>query len=258
MKDLPQLLLDQGRVHVWFVCPEKADDPDLIKAYHELMSQDEKKKQARYRFAKHRHDSLITRALARCVLSRYCTKKPHEWEFCYNKHGKPQIVRGPDDLPLKFNLSHTKGLVACVVALDQDVGIDVEYTRKKTDVSKIAARFFSPTEARTIKELPRPVQKKMFFNIWTLKESYIKARGKGLSIGLDRFSFYLSEAGVPRVFFDKSLENNPDSWRFFLLEPTKAHKAAIALRKQEGSAEPEIIARFIIPMVHEELIEVKI
>ena len=123
-------------MHAWFTCPEKVDDPDLITAYHELMSLDEKKKQARYRFAEQRRDSLITRAVARCVLSRYCTKKPHEWEFRHNKHGKPEIVQGSCDLPLKFNLSHTKGLVACVVALDQDVGIDVEYTRKKTDVSK--------------------------------------------------------------------------------------------------------------------------
>ncbi|MBI9074811.1 MAG: 4'-phosphopantetheinyl transferase superfamily protein [Desulfatibacillum sp.] len=252
MNDLPLLKLAPGQVHVWFTCPEEIRDPDLLVSYHSLLTPDEQEKQVRYIMPWHRHSSLITRAVARCVLSRYSSTKPHEWRFRRNMHGKPEIVQDSQSPPLHFNLAHTHGLIACAVALEHPVGVDVERWDRQRDFERLATRYFSTDESTMLTQVPEYAQRRLFFNIWTLKESYIKAKGMGLSMGLDKFSFVVSENGNPRIVLDPDLKDDPAAWAFRLLTPTKFHVAALALHRAPGTA-CQVQSRFIIPLVHEEL-----
>ena len=69
----------------------------------------------------------------------------------------------------------------------------------------IANRFFSPTEAAALSGVPEHRRQERFFEYWTFKESYIKARGMGLSIPLDRFSFHYSDERAVRIAIDPVL-----------------------------------------------------
>lgn len=186
--------LSPGDCHIWLCRPEEIQDPGLLARYHELMSPEEAKRQARFHFERHRHQFLVARALIRTSLSHYAAPLPHEWLFVANEYGRPNIdpaMKLARDL--RFNLSHTDGLIACAVTLNGDVGVDVENLERGGDLVGIADRYFSGSEVSDLMALPAHQQEDAFFDYWTLKESYIKARGMGLAIPLRDFSFHLSQ-----------------------------------------------------------------
>ncbi len=219
-----------GTAHLWYVFSEPVCDEALLAAYHRLMAPDEAVQQARFLFAENRHEYLLTRALVRTVLSKYADVAPEAWTFVRNEFGRPQIAGPPGVPPLRFNLSNTRGLIACLVALDRDVGVDVEDTERSSSAVDIADRFFSPVEVRALRALPKERQSARFFEYWTLKESYIKARGMGLAIPLDQFSFHLDDGPAIGISFDPRLGDDRSAWQFALYQPSARHRMAAALR----------------------------
>ncbi len=175
---------------------------------------------------------------------------PGEWRFASNAYGRPEISGPRGGFGLRFNLSGTRGLVACAVTAGLDAGIDVEDhgAARGRAYGALADRFFSPREARALRALEPSRRPARFLEYWTLKESYIKARGRGLSIPLDRFSFYLDEGPRIRVSFDASLEDDPSRWQFSLLRPTATHLLALGVRRR-GNAEVRITLREAAPLL---------
>ena len=167
----------------------------------------------------------------RTVLSRYVAVDPSIWRFERNKYGKPAIAYPRGIPPLSFNLSNTTGLIACLVALGRDVGIDVEDTTRLGETVEIVDQFFSPTEVAALRALPSNDQRYRFFEYWTLKEAYIKARGMGLALPLEQFSFHLEVRQPVRIAFDPRLHDDPRSWQFAQFRPTSRHLMAAAIRR---------------------------
>jgi 4'-phosphopantetheinyl transferase len=145
-----------------------------------------------------------------------------------------------------FNLSNTPGLVVCAVGGVEALGVDVEDTERRTEPDAIAHRFFSVSEAEELLALPTDAQRRArFFALWTLKESYIKARGMGLAIPLGRFSFSLGPDEDIGIAFDPRLEDDPACWHFALLRAPPRHLVAVAL----GSGMPmKISAAHVVPL----------
>ena len=109
----------------------------------------------------------------------------------------------------------------------------------------IADRFFAPTEVADLNQQSSANQDDYFFNFWTLKEAYIKARGMGLSIPLDKFAFTL---GPPTsILCDPSLGDNSQEWTFWLFKPGQGHKTALAVRKNP-SERYSLNIRKVIPL----------
>ncbi|HEX2242050.1 MAG TPA: 4'-phosphopantetheinyl transferase superfamily protein, partial [Gammaproteobacteria bacterium] len=78
------------------------------------------------------------------------------------------------------------------VTCAREIGIDIECIRSELAYEQIAERFFSPREVAALRTVPTSRQLKAFFDCWTRKEAYIKARGEGLSLPLDRFDVSLA------------------------------------------------------------------
>ena len=224
------LNLSEKSIHLWLAFPEEITQPDLLALYQTWLNAEEHKQWQRFHFDKHRHQYLITRALVRATLSRYADLPPEAWRFTRNGYGKPEIMQGQTALPLRFNLSHTDGLILCGVVLQHDLGVDVEYRERRNATLDIAKHYFSKTENAALQQLPADQQKNRFFDYWTLKEAYIKARGIGLSLPLQQFSFDLSCAKAPTVHFDAELNDNPVHWRFWQFQATPQHVAAVAVQ----------------------------
>ena len=91
---------------------------------------------------------------------------------------------------IHFNVSHSGDIVACAVSRS-DVGIDVEHKRKVN--LRVAERFFSASEYQDLMALAEPDRQEYFFLLWTIKESYLKAIGSGLTKNLN--SFTVQKAG---------------------------------------------------------------
>jgi 4'-phosphopantetheinyl transferase len=230
------IALEPHHAHLWYAFDDRIDDPAVLARYEALMNGEERARQQRFVFARHRHEYLVTRALCRTTLSRYADVDPAAWHFVPNKYGRPEIA-GPSGVPpLRFNLSHSAGLIACLVTREMDAGVDVEDVHRRGETVKIADRYFSAFEVAALRALPPERQRQRFFEYWTLKESYIKARGMGLSIPLDQFSFHLDAGAEVTISFGPKLADDPQAWQFEHYRPTDRHLMAVAMRAGSGPA----------------------
>ncbi len=216
--------LQPDEAHVWYLFPE-AVPPALEEQALALLTPDEAARHARFRLPEGRRDYALTRALVRTTLSRYSEVAPANWRFLAGPHGRPAIA-AEMGVPLHFNLSHTKGLIACVVGLEPEIGIDVEAITSDRANLAIAARYFSAAEVAALADRPG-----LFFDLWTLKEAYLKARGLGVGLPLDQLSFELDERGVT-VSFDPGLNDAAATWQFDRLFPSEQHRVATAIRRR--------------------------
>lgn len=221
------LLEDLSReVHIWLTVPLEAGADRLL----EMLAPEEVRQYRRYRVERARALYLSGRLLARSVLSRYVEVEPAVWSFRLGEHGRPEIL-GPSGLPaLRFNLSHTDGLVACLVALEADSGVDVEEISRCANPGVVAKHYFSADEATHVQELGGREQRMRFFSYWTLKEAYIKGRGFGNALSSKRFSFDLRQADTVSARFDPSVGDRESDWQFGLWRPSSSHLLAAAIR----------------------------
>lgn len=220
--------LAAGQIDLWVVRPDDITDARLLQSYLALLTPDELARQQRYRFAKDRHSALITRAFVRTLLSSYADIPPPQWRFSKGHNNKPEIINPP--LPLRFNLSHAQGLIICAVTLTHDIGVDVEYTARRCEAGRLANRYFSPWEAAELHRHTGAEQTERFFDYWTLKESYIKACGDGLTIPLAHFGFTINRWNDIRIAFAPQRNDHPAHWQSWLLQGTPQHRIAISIR----------------------------
>ena len=238
--------LAPGDVHVWLTAPESITDSALLATYAGWMNADETARHARFLFDRHRHQFLVARALVRSTLSRYAAVERPDWRFVKNQWGRPDIDPGHGLGDLRFNLSHTDGLVAVAVARgDPELGVDVEDTWRRSHTDQIAEHFFAPAEVQALRALPADRQHGRFFELWTLKEAYIKARGMGLAISLHAFAYALDDAAIG-LTIDPSLGDEASGWQLFLRAPTERHQLALALRFP-GGASAQVQLRWVVP-----------
>lgn len=218
------------QVQLWFAQPDEIRDEDLLAAYRDLLPDEERQTLEERSAPSARREFLIGRALLRTALSRNRPEiSPGAWRFRKNRWGRPETSVPATAASLRFNLSHTPGLMVCAIAEGREVGVDVERVRSRP-FSEIAEDFFAPAEVRALRELPESEREARFFQIWTLKESYIKARGMGLAIDLGLFHFELKEGEPPSITVDASLGDRADRWRFASERPSPTHWLALATR----------------------------
>ena len=224
-------------IHVWCAGPgPDAMNPDVRARCEAILSDEERARCRRFVFDVHRRQFLVAHALVRTTLSRYTGTPPARWTFETNEYGRPEIAGPAGGPPLRFNLSHTDGLVACAVTLARDVGVDVEYLdRRRPADLEIAQRYFAPAEVDALEGLPAAERLAAFFDFWTLKEAYIKARGMGLALPLRHFAFRLASASNPAIAFDPAIVDDPAGWHFELARPTPTHRLALAVRRPAGT-----------------------
>ncbi len=228
-------------IDIYLVADRIVSDNRLLKRYMSWMSQSELQQWRRFHFAEHRNQYLLTRALVRWTLSQHSPAvAEHQWEFKFNEHGRPSIAPfDSSSTNLNFNVSHTKGMIALVIGQMTELGVDVENTKRDPEIAKSAKSFFSPLEITALRQLPKQRQLDRFFDLWTLKESYIKARGLGLAIPLDSFSFDLSSTNI-HLTLHQGANDDPDGWYFWRMEPSDQHKLAIAWRAHAPTTDPVV------------------
>jgi 4'-phosphopantetheinyl transferase len=240
-------VLPFNAVHIDLLHTTNADALANLDAYLTLMSPDEHERMARFVFERDRKAFLMTRALVRTTLSRYASIAPADWKFVANVHGRPEILDRPAGVPdLRFNISHTDGLIACAVTIGREVGVDIENIGRRL-LHDIAGRHFAPKEVADLRALPEDQQQRVFFDYWTLKESYIKARGFGLALPLGDFAFKLNPPNPPLIAFEPALEDEPATWQFMQHWPTPQHRLALAVRR-DGNDLPVRIREVVPPI----------
>lgn len=228
--------------HVWYAEPGTITAASRIRRYQSILSTDETERYRRLRFAADRHHYLISRALVRHVLSRYADVAPEAWQFTANQYGRPEIAV-PDGIPpLRFNLTHTPGLVACTVTLKADCGIDAEKITARGTLRKVAKRLFADEELTELRKLEGQRFLQRFFTYWTLREAYCKARGIPLLHLEKDFFFSVTANEQIGIHYATDTEHPDDHWLFTLIRPTPDHIVAVAVDRR-GSRLEDIVSR---------------
>lgn len=205
-----------NRVQLWFAPVGTSYDAAQLAAYEALMNADETARWHRFHYAGDRQRFLVGRAFMRTVLAESLGHSdPATLQFAFTAHGKPELA-GPHAGKLHFNLSHTDALLVLAVARRHAVGVDVEAVTRKVELLALAQRYFAAQEYEELAGMANGAQRERFFALWTLKEAWLKARGLGLHIPLDAFSFKVT-GPQPLIEFGPQLDERAEAWQFRLL-----------------------------------------
>jgi 4'-phosphopantetheinyl transferase len=180
------------------------------------------------------HNYLAVRILCRAVLSHYTNVDPADWRFKPTSHGKPKIASPRNYSSLHFNLTHIEGMIVCLISRAGELGIDAEKISRRVNIDEITRHFFSRSEQAELAKLAPKRRNKRFFEIWVLKEAYLKGRSRGLSISPERVSIQFHPRGNPAPI---------RTWQLALHHPTARHVAATAIRVQPSDPPIPIIWR---------------
>ncbi|GAV57199.1 ACPS domain-containing protein [Cephalotus follicularis] len=275
---VPVQLPSRMETHFWYVLPDEVKSSSLLNQYLELLSPCEKESVTRMQGHQLKKKALLARALVRTTIARYqinCQVNPRSLKFKKNIYGKPEIEWDNDENwcppPLHFNISHTPSLIACGVTVDVPIGIDVEEKQRKikNNVLAFARRYFTPEEVNFLNAISDlEVQRQEFIKLWTLKEAYVKAIGKGFSAApFKTFTIQSRPAkhSDPKATeivvesFDDPTTNFASNWQFTLLELAGSHYAAICRERGKNIEGKEcvpmrLMVRKTIPFVEDECV----
>jgi 4'-phosphopantetheinyl transferase len=216
------------RIELFVGLIETVDAPGVADECRRLLSVEERIRADRFMFERHRRQYIFAHALLRLALSQAAPNvDPTDWSFAAGRYGRPFVASPKTSTALHFSLSHADGCVACVVSGHEAVGVDVETVSRRVAPLSTALRFFAPEEVETLRGLPEPAAIERFFDFWTLKEAYLKARGFGLNLPLDAFAMQVSYEAI-EISFKPDIADDPRGWRFQLYSPSPSHRLAIA------------------------------
>ena len=231
MRPPHNLKLAHDEVHVW---RSSLQAPlAVIEHLRRVLSTEETTKANRFRFEKDRHHYIVARGLLRTLLGRYLGLKPEQLHFGYNAYGKPELLFPQLASPLQFNVSHSHELALHAFTYGRELGVDVEYMRTNIEYDELAKHSFSPYEQGVLGTLSAEVKQQAFFNCWTRKEAYIKARGMGLSLDLDLFDVSLRPGEPIALLGSREDQREVVRWRFRELDPGLDYAGALAVEGQD-------------------------
>jgi 4'-phosphopantetheinyl transferase len=218
--------LNRDELHVWLANLEIASQQ--LGELERTLSADEIARAGRFYSQRDRRRFVARRGILRAILATYLETKPSALRFLYNEFGKPRLEGSQEARNLSFNLSHSGELVLVAVAIDRDVGVDIEFIDNSMPSEEVAKRFFSVNEIAALEALPQSVRLAGFFNYWARKEAYIKARGKGLSIPLDSFDVSLIQGETVTLVGTGNSSSYISNWKIEDLNIDPRYAAAVA------------------------------
>jgi len=216
--------LPKNEVHLWH-CRFDANK-DNMEAFKRILSKDEIEKASGFKFDVHREQSIISRGVLRILLGKYLQQPPRSVSFGYSEFDRP-FLKGNSNL--QFNVSHSGNRSVFGFVQNAEIGVDIEKLKSDFEVMDIAQNFFSSDEIQTLQALPENQKVAGFFRCWTRKESFIKAKGSGLSFSLTSFSVSLNLDNAKLLRTDWKLTEK-EEWRLFSFEPEIGYIGALSIR----------------------------
>lgn len=211
-------------VQVWRVFLDQCCNG--LRELSQTLSPEEESRAARFHFDLDRQRFQVARGVLRNLLGAYLNLPPQQVRFEYGPYGKPYLAARE----LQFNLSHSQGIAVYGFTRGRDLGLDLECLRPVPQLLRIAERYFSPQEKAVLQNLAPEQQIERFFQYWTCKEAYLKARGTGLSQPMPQIELDGSAAQAIIINAD---DPKAENWQIQLLQPTTTAIAAVAVQDQD-------------------------
>ncbi len=217
----------EREVHVWQISLQQPES--TIHYLEKILVKDEVMGAERFVFDKDRNHFIVARGFLRILLGRYLGKKPNQLQFSCNAYGKPFLLQPSQKTILQFNLSHSHNLALYAFTYVGRVGIDVEYMRSDIEYEQLAKHYFSSAENSALQALPPTAKQQAFYNCWTRKEAYIKARGIGLSFPLALFDVSLNPSEPAALLDSREDSQETTRWSLQTLNPSPGYAATLTV-----------------------------
>lgn len=217
------LRLETGEAHVWLMQTDEENAAEMER----IISEDERIRAGRFRFERDKKRFVAARGFLRVILGKYLQTNPRRIEFEYNKYNKPFLSRKSQS-SIRFNLSHSEDSAVFAVTDGREIGIDIERIKPFFVDEAMASQCLTPKEIVRFRTLEKNERDLFFFDCWTRKEAYLKARGNGLSLAANRIETSLFSES-PSVFFDDESEFRQRLWSFQKLPLIPGCAAALAI-----------------------------
>jgi 4'-phosphopantetheinyl transferase len=210
-----------GRVQIVYAPLDKENSAH----YFDLLSDQEKARSARLKNKVAANRQIIARGILRRVLGQTLRMKPEELMFRNNPHNKPCLSH-PADSGISFNLAHSGNLLLIALANEKHVGVDVEVMDHHRDFAAISRLVFSPEEQASLSHSMQPVQD--FYTLWTVKESILKAAGRGFSFSPNQLRVTSTNGSVSLSSLPAELSSG-GTCKLFSFLPARGYTAAVAV-----------------------------
>ncbi len=198
-----------------------------------VLSPEERERASCFVFERDRRRYVIAHSALRTILAGYVGAPPASLAFTSRPGGKPRLA--PPRTDLRFSLSHSAGRALVAVALDREVGVDIEMVRDIPGLDDLAESCFSPAERRWLAAVQAASRRGAFFDGWTRKEAFLKASGEGLSRALDSFDVTLLPGEAPRLL--RVAGGRASDWTLQALDVGPGYRAALAVEGPLGVLE---------------------
>lgn len=225
--------LNNSSIHLWQADQADYSAEQLQAECLPWLSEKELLRYQRYQFASSKQEYLAGQMLIRTVLSEYVDVAPSDWEIAQFENGKPFIVMPELAEPIHFNLSHSGDRLILAVSRHAWTGVDIESIKAKRRIEQIAVRHFSSAELEQLSSLGEDEKLLRFYEFWTLKEAYIKARGTGLKQSLQSFGFELGKSEL-EFWIEQAEEPAEACWQFWQLHAGTDYCLALACCPEES------------------------
>lgn len=218
---------DAAEVELWLAFCDTISLQDAERLYRSALSPSENDRFQRFVHDHDRHSYLLSHVVLRRALSSHAPVAPQDWVFSAGEFGKPRLS-GPVQLPHGFNLSHTRGAVACAIAAARPVGIDLQVDPGAGLIASLSHHVFSDQEAAMLNRLSTAERDRTATRLWTLKEALAKAIGVGIRLPFHRIDFCL-EPDRPARLRSSPPDIDPAAWDFASIEMRSQYWMSIAV-----------------------------
>ena len=221
------LTITDDEVHVW----RASSDPDAtaMERAAQSLSDDERARADRFRFDRDRRRFVARRGGLRALLARYLGRSPSGIRLGYGPQGKPELAIEESAPDLRFNVSHTDGVVLYAVARGREVGVDVERIVPRLATAGMIDRCLTGRESAAVRAREPGEQPAAFFGCWTRKEAYLKGRGSGLALPPRSVEVSLDEDEPPALLAVADHPADASRWSLRNLPVGEKYRAALAV-----------------------------
>ena len=205
----------------------------------QLLAEAERQNIRRLLRADQQHDRIVAWSLVRLGLSQAFQVSPSEWVFSRREDQRPFVLAPRGLPPFQFSLAHTRGLIALLVTSAALGGVDIEHMERTDDLALVAPKICAASELAALDRLSGGAWKERFFELWTLKEAYAKARGAETVPRWSEVAFEINAHQAATVQLAPGVADTSVGWQFWRQRITAEHMLAAAVR---GGAASETCA----------------
>lgn len=185
--------MDHHFVDIWQA--DLIQDAAILSKFRDVLDEQEKYKADTYKLPLMRDRYVAVRGISRLVLAGYLKADPATLKFTVGEYGKPALICNT----LHFNISHTDNLLLVAVANFPEIGIDIEVIKPRNNLDGLARRCFTASEFQVWRQLSLSQSLDTFYRLWTKKEAFVKAIGRGIALGLEQCEVETDKGGQLRM-----------------------------------------------------------